>query len=204
MERSFELFRNLLAAQDWGSVPDWLAAVGTVSAVCVALYFASRDSQRLDQERREAKADRAEAAKERALFRDQQEAEAEARTRRLAGKVSLEVEPYLDPLARDGITWTVHNSSEQPITMVSVIRRALPPEEGMVPPEPEVCMTWTSIEAGGFRVKDTVLYDKNNMREGELQFTDGEGRRWQRMEFSGFRPMEADDPDALGMAPIQR
>ena len=195
---------ELFTAPDWGTVPDWLAAVGTISAVGVALYFAQRDSTRLEEERREATADRAEAAKDRALFRQQQEAEAKERKRRLAAKVSLEVEPYRDSLYRRRIIWTAHNSSDQPITMVSFIRRALPLEEGMEPPLPVVCKTWTSVEAGGLRVEDEVLYGENLMREGELQFTDGDGQRWQRMEFGDLRIMEAGDPDALGMAPIQR
>lgn len=195
---------DLFTAPDWGTVPDWLAAVGTLSAVGVALHLARRDGEHLGEERREAKADRAEAAKERALFREQQEAEARERKQRLVSKVSLEAEPFRDPMYNRMIRWTVHNTSDQPITMVSVVRRCLPPDEGGEAPLPMVCKTWTSIEAGGMRVEETKLFDENNMREGELQFTDGEGRRWQRMEFSGFRLMEAGDPDALGMVVIPR
>lgn len=37
----------LFSSPDWGTVPDWFAAVGTISAVCVALAFGFRDSKRL-------------------------------------------------------------------------------------------------------------------------------------------------------------
>jgi hypothetical protein len=195
---------ELFSAPDWGALPDWLAAIGTISAVGVALGLAHRDGKRLDEERREAKAEREEAAKDRALFREQQAAEAEERKRRLASKVSVGVETYRDEMLQRHIIWTVHNGSDQSITMVSVVRRALPLEDGAEPPSPMICRTWTSIEAGGSREDDFQVRDENNMREGELQFTDGNGVRWQRMEFGSLRTVESGDPDALGMVVIQR
>ena len=88
--------------------------------------------------------------------------------------------------------------------MVSVVRRALPLEEGADPPLPMVCKTWTSIEAGGSREEDFSVHDENNMREGELQFTDGNGVRWQRKEFGSLQTIESGDSDALGVKAIQR
>ena len=195
---------ELFTAPDWGTLPDWLAAFGTISAVVVALRLAHRDGERLEEERREAKEDRDEAAKDRALFREQQAAEAEERKRRLASQVSVVVEAYRDEMLLRHVIWTVHNGSDQPITMASVIRRCVPVEKGVEPPPPMICKTWTSIEAGGSRTEDTTVYDEGRMREGELQFTDGVGQRWQRKEFGSLRTMEADDPDAPGMVVLQR
>lgn len=194
----------LLTSPDWGTVPDWLAALGTISAVVLALRLAHRDGKRLEDERRGAAIERAQAYTDRRLFREQQEAEAEERKRRLASKVSLVVEPYRDTQGARHVAWNVHNGSEEPITMVSVVRRALPVEEGAEKPLPMICKTWTSIEAGGERFEATKVYDEHNMREGELQFTDGAGQRWQRMEFGTLRMIEADDPDAIGMVALQR
>ena len=193
-----------MTSLNWGSVPDWLAAFGTVSAVCLALALAHRDGKRLKEERLLAQAERMQAAEERALFREQQAAEAEERKRRLASRVSLEVQPYSDPAGIRRIRWTVRNGSEQPITMVSVIRRALPLEEGGEVPLPMIYKTWTTIEPGGSRIEDALIYDQNNMREGELQFTDGNGVRWQRLEFGALRPITSTDPDGLGTIFLQR
>lgn len=194
----------LFTSPDWGTIPDWLAAIGTISAVVVALRLAHKDGERLDEERREAKEDRDEAAKERALFREQQAAEAEERERRLASKVSLGVEVSRDQMGTRRLVWTVNNGSEQPITMVSVIRRCVQLEDGAEVPLPMLCATWTSIEANGKREADTRIDDESHMPEGELQFTDGEGRRWQRLEFGTLRRMETGDPDRIGMVVIQR
>lgn len=43
----------IIAQLNWGSVPDWLAAIGTIGAVIVALFFAGRDGrERSNRERR--------------------------------------------------------------------------------------------------------------------------------------------------------
>lgn len=42
---------------DWGSVPEWLAAIGTVGAVIVALVIAFRDSRQRARAERSAQAD---------------------------------------------------------------------------------------------------------------------------------------------------
>lgn len=194
---------ELFTAPDWGTVPDWLAAIGTISAVCLAVWLARRDGTRLEEERREAKADREEAAKERALFREQQAAEAEERKRRLAAKVTLVVKLFHEGPEKF-FKWTVHNGGDEPISMVSVVRRALPRDGSDEKPEVQVCYTWPSIEAHGERTEVTQVYDTFNMREGELQFTDGYRQRWQRKEFGSLRKIDSDDPDALGMVMIPR
>ncbi|MFB2572522.1 hypothetical protein [Micrococcus sp. IITD107] len=51
---------------DWGTVPEWFAAFGTIGAVATALLVSHRDARRLDDERRDAKRDREAAAIERA------------------------------------------------------------------------------------------------------------------------------------------
>jgi hypothetical protein len=194
---------ELFTVPDWGTVPDWLAAIGTISAVGVALGLAHRDAERLEVERREAKADREEAAKERALFREQQAAEAEERKRRLAAKVTLVVKPFHEG-AEKFIRWTVHNGGDEPIAMVSVIRRPLPRNGSEEKPDVQVCHTWPSIEAGGDRTEVTQVHDTFYMREGELQFIDGAGQRWQRMEFGSLRMVNPDDPDRIGVVMIER
>lgn len=194
---------ELLTSPDWGTVPDWLGAFGTVSAVAWALHLGRRDGKRLDEERVEAKNDRESAAADRALFRRQQEAEAEAQKRRLAAKVTLVVEPIRAEAERY-IKWTVHNGGDEPISMATVVRRVVPEGDNWVTPPVQLCHTWPSIEPGGSRTKTVGLFDALEMREGELQFTDGTGQRWQRMEFGRLRSLDSGDPEAVTMAPIQR
>lgn len=194
---------NLFTSPDWGTIPDWLAAIGTISAVVVALSLAHRDAERLAEERKEAKGDRLEAAKERALFREQQAAEAEERKRRLAAKVTLVVKPFHDG-AESFIRWTVHNGGDEPVSMVSVVRRPQPVNASLEKPGVEVSHTWPSIEARGERTKVTQVYDTLKMREGEVQFIDGAGQRWQRKEFGSLRMLSKEDPDTLRMVMIER
>ncbi|MDQ0691468.1 hypothetical protein [Arthrobacter sp. W4I7] len=193
----------LFTSPDWGTIPDWLAAIGTISAVVVALRLAHRDAERLKEERCEAKEDRDEAAKERALFREQQEAEAEERKRRLAAKVTLVVKPFHEG-AEKFIRWTVHNGGDEPISMVSVVRRPPPRNGSQEKPDVELSHTWPSIEAHGERTKVTQVYGALKMREGEVQFIDGAGQRWQRMEFGSLRMVGPDDPDRIGMVMLER
>lgn len=47
-------FYDWLATLNWGSVPDWFAAVGTIGAVAVALYLAEKGAR--DQRGREREA----------------------------------------------------------------------------------------------------------------------------------------------------
>lgn len=194
---------DLFTSPDWGTLPDWLAAFGTISAVAWALHLGRRDGKRLDEERRDAKRDREEAAHDRELFRQQQAAEAEAQKRRLASKVSLVVEAFRDEEGRK-LRWKVHNGSDEPIAMVSVIRRAVPADDTSGETRTQICKTWTSREAGGNRADVTRVHDESYMAQGEVQFTDSAGQRWQRLEFGALRTLAAEDPAALGFVPIQR
>jgi hypothetical protein len=186
----------LFTSPDWGTLPDWLAAVGTIWAMLVALRLARRDGKRLESERTEAAADRA-------LFRKQQAAEAEALRRRLAAKVTLVVETYRDGGVKHH-GWKVHNGGDEPISMVSVVRRAIAADDSTPNPTPFIAKTWPSIEAGGSRSEVAPIYDEHYMAQGELQFTDGTGQRWQRMEFGALRTIDPDDAHALRFVPIQR
>lgn len=189
---------ELFATQDWGTVPDWLAAAGTISAVIVALRLSHRDSQRLETERAEATADRE-------LFREQQAAEAEARRRSLAAKVSVVAEkrasgfhPSLK-MPRQYVDWSVHNNGDEPISMVTVVQRLRPEAPGADESGTELCHTWPMIEAGGFREWRTEIYrdPQDYKHQREVQFTDGTGQRWQRKEFGTLRPIDPGDEEAL-------
>ncbi|MET4620424.1 hypothetical protein ABIE18_001873 [Arthrobacter sp. 2762] len=189
-----------VALQDWGSVPDWLAAVGTIGAVTIALRFGLRDGVRLAEERRESKADRE-------LFRQQQSEEAEARKRRLAAKVTVIADrspsgfhPEMGE-ARQYVAWTVHNGGDEPISMVSVVQRLRTGAPGADTAPTEISHTWSMIEPGASRSITTPIYDdpRNFEREREVQFTDGAGQRWQRKEFGALRSIAPNDPEAIGM-----
>lgn len=88
--------------------------------------------------------------------------------------------------------------------MVSVIRRAVPADDTSGEARTEICKTWTSIEAGGSRADITKVHDESYMAQGEVQFNDGAGQRWQRMECGALRTLAPEDPAALGFVPIQR
>lgn len=191
-------FGDLLAGQDWGTVPDWLAAAGTISAVVVALRLAHRDSERLETERAEAAADRE-------LFRQQQAAEAEARKRSLAAKVSVVAErtssgfhPSLrEP--RQYVDWTVYNNGEEPISVVTIVQRLRPEAPGADEAATEMCHTWPMIEPGGYREWRTDIYrdPQDYEYQREVQFTDGTGERWQRKEFGTLRTIQPGDDESL-------
>lgn len=189
-----------MASQDWGSVPDWLAAVGTIGAVTIALRFGLKDGARLAEERKEATADRE-------LFRQQQLEETEARKRRLAAKVTVIADrspsgfhPDLGE-ARQYVNWTVHNSGEEPISMVSVVQRLRPGAPGADTAPTIISQTWAMIEPGASRSVATANYNdpQDFERQREVQFTDGTGQRWQRKEFGALRPIAPDDAEALSM-----
>jgi hypothetical protein len=189
---------ELFTAPDWGTVPDWLAAIGTVSAVMLALNLARRDGDRLETERKEAMTDRE-------LFRQQQVAEAEARKRSLAAKVSLVANRTtlsLQPAAgvpRQLVDWSVHNNGDEPISMVSIVQRLRPEAAGADKAATEICHTWPMIEPGGNREWRTDVYrDPQDFEyQREVQFTDGTGQRWQRKEFGELRTIEPGDDEAL-------
>lgn len=144
----------LFTPPDWGTIPDWLAAFGTIGAVWWALHIGLRDGKRLDEERREAKQDREAAATERALFRAEREAGIEAEKRRLAAQVTVVAEPAYsaDRVANGfegrGISWRIHNGGNEPISMVIAAQREIDPE-GFETGQVNIAKSWHSIEAGG-------------------------------------------------------
>ncbi|MHC6592913.1 hypothetical protein [Arthrobacter sp. C152] len=188
---------ELFTAPDWGTVPDWLAAAGTVSAVVLALRLARRDSKRLETERQEAMADRQ-------SFREQRVAEAEARKRGLAAKVSLVAKKTTLSMLPDAgvprqvINWSVHNNGDEPISMVSIVQRLHPEAPGADQSATELSYTWPMIEPGGTREWNTDVYrDPQDFEyQREVQFTDGTGQRWQRKEFGAMRTIDPGDEDA--------
>lgn len=177
------------AQQDWGSWADWFAALGTIAAVGVALGFGLRDGKRL-------KVERLEAAQDRARFREQQQAEAEDQKRRLAARVSVSSERFIDDLGARKCRWTVHNGGDEPISRIGLVGRTVA-AEGRETPPPFIFGIWASIEAYGDREKVTAIFGEGMVREGELQFTDGAGQLWQRKEYGTLKALKLDDPESI-------
>lgn len=193
---------ELLTSQNWGSVPDWLAAVGTIGAVGWALHLGLRDGKRLDLERHEAKQDREAAADERALYRKDRAEEKDAEKRRLAAQVTLIAEKShsYNKLQNDfegpAVNWTVHNGGNEPISMVTLVQREIDPATGTETGNADMAKQWNVIEAGGTRRALTELSGRTFHPNREVQFTDGAGVRWQRKSLGVLRMLEADDPEA--------
>jgi hypothetical protein len=189
-----------MAVQNWGSVPDWLAAVGTIAAVAYALRAGFRDHKRLETERREAAADRR-------LFRQEQAQQAMAARRRLAAQVTLVAGRTLvlleDGLGFEGpaVKWQVHNGGDEPISLVALVQRPVPSESEAA--APEIADFWPAIEAGGSREIYTRLYGSNYHPNREVQFTDGTGARWQRKTLGGLRELLPDDPEMVPFIAMQ-
>lgn len=174
---------------NWGTVPDWLAAVSTFAAVAVALRFGMRDGKRLREERAAAEEDRA-------AFRREQAEQAAAAKRRLAAQVTVTTERYIDDTGELKLCWTVHNGAEEPISSVAIVQRY---QAGS---EPLVVQTWPVIEARGNREERPREFWRNAVLR-QVQFTDGAGQRWQRTEQGTLRPIVSDDPDGLPMVFLQ-
>ncbi|MDR6436051.1 hypothetical protein J2790_001172 [Paenarthrobacter nicotinovorans] len=186
----------LFTSPDWGSVPDWLAGVGTISAVLVALHLGRRDGKRLREEREEAKADREAAARERAEFRQQREAELTAAKRKLAAQVTVVNEIHRAGKIRydTKLLWKVHNGGEEPISKIVIARREMHPDAD---PLTTLHAQWQSIEAGGIREILTPFTGDMALPESEVQFTDGTGVRWQRKDSGELRQLAEDDPENI-------
>lgn len=196
----------LFSSPDWGTVPDWLAAVGTISAVCVALAFGFRDSKRLHIERMEAAEDRKtalierqEAAKDRERFREQQEAEAAEKKRRLASRVSLNKEVFIDDIGERKLLWKIHNGGDEPISwVVARVQKSRPGD--LKTRDTYKLRNWSSIEAGGTRTHTSEVFESGIVGEGQLLFTDGSGLRWQRGEYGSLKLSPQLPPGPEGLA----
>lgn len=176
---------------DWSALPDWLAAAGTLLAVAVSIHLASRDGKRL-------KAEREEAAQDRAEFRRMQAQEAEQRMRRLASRVTLSSEKDFDDIGQRFRRYRVHNGGEEPISAVVITERPIVNDE--LSSTHQVIGSWPIIEGGGQRTVDGQKYaplESPTVRPMDrwVMFGDGLGQRWIRDEFGRLR-LAADDPDA--------
>lgn len=177
--------------QNWGAVPDWAGAIGTIGAVILALASASSSKKQLREERRNAADERKEAAHERALLREQYARELATYRRRTAGRVTLTITE--SPAEASGLqfryryTWTLRNQAELPIYQVVLVERDLSPNGSN-----ELKKHWAVIEGGGTR---TFEYEGPFGGFKEAQFTDGDGVRWLLPE--GGVPVELSSEDHL-------
>ncbi|MCG2622699.1 hypothetical protein LVY72_12375 [Arthrobacter sp. I2-34] len=187
---------------DWGSVPDWLAAIGTLAAVVFALAVATRDAKRLEVEQYQA-------ARDREVFRQEQQEQAAQRKRRLAAQVTLITEEtalmaigMADVLKPNFETfvqrnYTVHNGGEEPIFMATVVDNF--PMDGNLAGDYEArtIETWNVIEPDGRRTTAATI-DPAAPSRREVQFNDGAGHRWQRQELGELREVSPDVPGQVG------
>lgn len=171
---------------DWGTVPDWFAAVSTLAAVVVALMFGMRDGKRLREERAAAEEDRA-------AFRREQAEQATAAKRRLAAQVTVTTERY----AENKLCWTVHNGAEEPISSVAIVQSY---EDGS---EFLQVQMWPTIEPRGKREERPRQFWANAVLR-EVRFTDGAGQEWQKSELGTLRQISIDDPEPVRMVALER
>lgn len=186
------------AGLDMGSLPDWLAAIGTIGAVLVSISFAMRDGKRL-------RIERAEAAKDRAEFRRTQEREAEQRARRLASRVTLISESHIDSEGQRFRSYRVHNGGDEPISLATITERPVIDDDlSELSPTRQIIKTWNVIEAGGEQTYQGPKYSPQDFpvvrpMDRNLFFRDGLGQCWLRSELGELRILEKGDPDSPGM-----
>lgn len=193
---------NALATNpDWGSLADWFGAIGTIAAVIVALGFGLADRQRL-------KIERAEAAEDRKIFRQERAEQAEEYERRFAAKVTVHVERVSvpDPEAQDGqrrgIKWEVHNGGEVPISTVCIVQTLRPGAPGADQTRYQIDHIWRVLKPGQ-DVEKTVAFDRDSTDYEpfrEVWFTDGAGKRWSRNHIGSLGAIGRDDPRRSGFA----
>jgi hypothetical protein len=161
------------AGPDWGSVPDWLAALGTVAAFAVALQLLAKELE----VRREAEEDR----------RSEQ-----------ARLVSAWPQ---DPFWEQGQTWlpvAIRNGSSEPVYQV---RAVMVPPESPYASDPEVATADVNkvrvrreIVAPGQLTIAHFGIEALNVVPGPISvsFIDAAGRRWKR--YPDGRLVETDRP----------
>lgn len=147
----------LTAGPDWGSVPDWLAAVGTLAAFAVALRLLAKELAA----RREYEGDR----------------------RRAQARLISTWDTFPEPDPHDSsVYWfyvVVKNASEEPVYRVSVVME----EPGSIFAEttgsPNARMEFFTVAPGE---SDRLGFRMPEHRSGRLtlSFTDAAGRRWER------------------------
>lgn len=154
----------VLASVDWGSVPEWFAAIGTVGALFVALILLRNEL-----------ADRRRAA--------------EVADRRPADGIFAWAEPRTDA---GGWQTFVHNRSDEPIYdavvyFTPLTDPPLPTEEsvwGTVPP---------GGPKAGDRYGDRPG-DLFGIPPVEIEFTDGRGRHWRRDDTGQLQRLDTRHP----------
>jgi len=153
-------FLPLAASPDWGTVPDWLAAVGTLAAFAVALRLLG---------------------KELAARREQEEDRRRAQARLVNAWLGVKTRES------DGEEYSavVKNDSDEPIYQVfttagpAVGRFASDPEAGRGQAE-VVDHDWIMLLPGDAREGPLP----GPLLSISLSFTDSQGRRWKRLPYS--------------------
>ena len=194
-------WQSFWAYQDWGSVPEWFGAVGTIAAVALALYSNKVSRKQLQKAQETAELERAEAAEDRRRFREQREREELAERRRAASRVSLVAtpEPWYDRIDQPSMTTTIEvlNGGSEPIRLVTIAARKLqdPP-----PPEPTTMIpgNWGTIE-GHAKRSARHLHAKDSRWGFEVQFTDQNDVRWVLDEYGKLVELNTDTARAVKM-----
>ncbi|QCU77255.1 hypothetical protein E7744_02750 [Citricoccus sp. SGAir0253] len=171
---AWESLATAVGAWDWGTVPEWFAAVGTVGAVGAAL-IANRINAR---ERADAARERREAAEDRNRFRRIQEEEAAERRQELARQVSFTFtavalrDEFGEPTNEVGLDLKIVNHGPSPISHVQIFfgevtYYARPLDDlRTIPPNGEV--TWGTRNQDHFRDRPRL----------KLYFRDARGTHW--------------------------
>jgi hypothetical protein len=162
-------FPTLAAGPDWGTVPDWLAAVGTLAAFAVALRLL---------------------AKELAARREYEE---DRRTEQARLVSTWTTFPERD--AQDSsLYWfyvVVKNASEVPVHNVSVVMEEPRSPYARATGSPDCRMQFFTVAPGE---NDRLAFRHPEHHAGPLTltFTDAAGRRWTR--YPDGRLVEPDRP----------
>lgn len=161
---------------DWGSVPDWLAGVGTIGALLFA-YRAVRAANRQNQHQ---------AAQLARLENDQRERDEEQR-RGQASKVALWWQHRDESASGPAYAFYVSNTSDLPVTeVVFVVRTPHSQVECLaVPYIPPRIREINSMEFDVVfsRLRDDFVEFQGHGPSGDMaaiEFTDMAGLRWRR------------------------
>ncbi|WP_146755246.1 hypothetical protein [Arthrobacter sp. AQ5-05] len=191
--------QSILADMELGTLGEWMGALATLAAVGISLVLALTSHMH-------AKHERANAAEDRHEFRRQQAEEEEHRKRRLAGQVTV-----VSSLSHgDWGTlrlYEVHNAADEPIFQVSIVEHRSDSEPaGSNAYLPRVVKSWNVIEARGSRHHEgqpRTFHDRAAPGEDvkpwnrSLQFDDGLGQRWSRLETGELRQLVwSEEPDS--------
>lgn len=174
-------FGGLLAAADWGSVPEWFGAIGTIAAVVVALASSASSKEQLATERLEA-------AEDRKRFREQHEREMLDARRSYASRVSVTEDRYDGPNSHLLIAeqWTVRNAGAAAIRDVYLVVRD--DDDDL----PTVIGRWPVVEGGGF--KRVIKVNDAPRGPRHVRFTDLNGIRWLLTDTGDLREVSDADP----------